>query len=188
MCIVKGQLVYFGPPDKVGLYWAQLGMMMEDFTNPCDFMMRIVNDSDIRMENKEKRRKVKSQMTSKRNQSLKEMTSQKSKIRSGSYISNKQIKQSQKDIEKKDEEYRKLTDSEIMELYKERIEKFRDGYHARKKTIDFNDKGKFGSTLEQASVPEFRPGFCRQFGAQIKRAYKLYFKSNYSQAYKPKPY
>ena len=49
MCIVKGHLVYFGPPDKVGKYWAQLGMHMEDFTNPCDFMMRIVNDSDIRM-------------------------------------------------------------------------------------------------------------------------------------------
>ena len=58
------------------------------------FLIILISLYETRMENKEKRRKLKSSLTVKRNESIKEMKSQKGSAKQGSYISNKQIKQS----------------------------------------------------------------------------------------------
>ena len=59
LTLVKGQIIYWGPPRGIPKYFADIGLVMPAMTNPADFMMRIVNSTDIIESNREARRQVK---------------------------------------------------------------------------------------------------------------------------------
>ena len=57
--LLKGDIIYWGPPRGIPKYFADIGLVMPAMTNPADFMMKIVNESDIIESNKESRRQAK---------------------------------------------------------------------------------------------------------------------------------
>ena len=89
LTLVDGKIIYWGPPRGIPAYFAEIGLVMPAATNPADFIMRIVNNSDILDTNRKLRRqarkaieseeyiKLESKLTG--DESLKEMNSSKRK-------------------------------------------------------------------------------------------------------------
>ena len=62
ICLCKGHMIYNGSPKKVMAYFSNIGYTIPPFTNPADFLMRIVNDHDIHLENSNYRRNNKAKV------------------------------------------------------------------------------------------------------------------------------
>lgn len=49
LCMCKGEIVYFGPPNEIRSHFTNLGFAPPSNTNPADHLMGILNEDDIRI-------------------------------------------------------------------------------------------------------------------------------------------
>lgn len=176
LCLVQGHMVYWGPPRGIPGYFANIGLMMTPMTNPADYIMRIVNDSDILLENQEKRRMFRREIETGEILQLQAKDNHgnpiKDDIRSyRSYAS--ESRQSAKikfnlAIEK-DHTLKKITEEDVKRLYQERLELFIKTYHKYKPTLKFEYDEISETKYDQLILDSNATSLCFQFSQLLKR-------------------
>ena len=175
--MISGHIVYWGPPKGIPIYLSNIGLKMPAKTNPADYMMRVVNESDILITNQEARRKAKEALGFFEFNFDKDLNHDEKKSEQSNNSGAKSIidmKEKFKIAIQNDPSLEKILPEDVKRLFAERCELFRNTYQRFKKIIDFKYDPKKETIFDKLIVPRKKQSKLYEFKMLIKREYMLY--------------
>jgi hypothetical protein len=112
--LVKGNIIYYGPPRGISAYFGNIGFQMPLLSNPADFIMRIVNDNDIRISHEARIMKKKKAMLEENYEKLIVRASEGNFSQSSVKSESRKLAKAQfLEMEKSDAKMKKITEEDV---------------------------------------------------------------------------
>jgi hypothetical protein len=176
--LVKGNIIYYGPPRGISAYFGNIGFQMPLLSNPADFIMRIINENDIRISHETRIIQKKKAMLEENYEKLIVRASEGNFSQSSVKSESRKLAKVQfLEMEKSDAKMKKITEEDVKDLYAERIDLFIRTYHTYKEPVSYIFNQERETTYEKCLIGYERPSGIYSVGRFASREYTLYFRS-----------
>lgn len=151
---------------------------MPELSNPADFIMRIINENDIRIGHEARIMKKKKAMLEENYKKLIVRASEGNFSQSSVKSESRKLAKAQfLEIEKSDAKMKKISEEDVKNLYAERIDLFIRTYHTYKEPVSYAFNQDKETPYEKCLVPDLKPSGFYTIRRFMSREYTLYFRS-----------
>jgi hypothetical protein len=151
---------------------------MPMLSNPADFIMRIINENDIRIGHEARIMKKKKDMLEENYKQLTVRASEGNFSQSSVKSESRKLAKAQfLEMEKSDATMKKISEEDVKNLYAERIDLFIRTYHTYKEPVSYTFNQERETTYEKCLIAYLRPSGIYSVWRFMSREYTLYFRS-----------